>query len=63
MGIQDRDYMRRRPADAGGDGSSAESRAEEFFARFLRRHPRFFLYVGLGLGALLILGLILSRFS
>ncbi len=55
--------MRRRPADAGGDGSSAESRAEEFFARFLRRHPRFFLYVGLGLGALVILGLILSRFS
>lgn len=67
MGIQDRDYMRRRPDDAGGrgggDGSSAESRAEEFFARFLRRHPRFFLYVGLGLGALVILGLILSRFS
>ena len=62
MGIHDRDYMK-RPSDDGERSSSSDSKAEEFLSRFLRRHPRFFLYVGLALGALILIGLVMASFS
>ena len=60
MGIQDRDYMK-RPSDDDDRGSSPDSKAEEFFSRFLRKNPRFFLYVSLAIGALIIIGLIIAK--
>jgi hypothetical protein len=63
MGIRDRDYMK-RPSDAEGKGDSPpDSKAEEFFAHFLRKHPRFFLYVAVGFGVLIVLGLLIVKFS
>jgi hypothetical protein len=63
MGILDRDYMKRPSDDDGQSDSSSESKAEEFVSRFLQKHPRFFLYVGIGLGALLIIAFIVAMFS
>jgi hypothetical protein len=64
MGIRDRDYMKRPSDEDDGEGrSSSESKAEEFISRFLQRHPRFFLYVGIGLGVLLVIGVIVAKFS
>jgi hypothetical protein len=63
MGIRDRDYMKRPSDDDGRRESSSESKAEEFFSRFLQRHPRFFLYASIGLAALVLLALLLARFS
>ena len=48
MGIQDRDYMRRRPDEDPPGGVNAEERLERFFGNLLRRHPRTLLYVGIG---------------
>jgi hypothetical protein len=63
MGIQDRDYMKKPPDDDGRQFSSADNRLEEFFSGFLARHPRFFLYVGIGLLALVILALVMAQVS
>ena len=62
MGIRDRDYMK-RPADQEVDsGLTTDSKAEALLGDFLRRHPRFFLYVGIGLAILIIGGLLAARF-
>jgi hypothetical protein len=53
MGVQDRDYMKRSSAGAGEGNSSAD--AEEFVAGFLQKHPRFFVYLGIGIGALILI--------
>jgi hypothetical protein len=60
MGILNRDYMK-RPSD--DDGSSTDSQVEVFLSNFLKRHPRFFLYVGIGLSALIIVALLAVKFS
>jgi len=57
MGIQDRDYMRRRPDDDDGHPSGSGRRAEAVLGGFLRRNPRFFTYVGIGLIALILIAL------
>jgi hypothetical protein len=69
MGIRDRDYMK-RPSDddderdsEGEHGESPDSKAEEFLSRFLERNPRFLLYVGIGLGALVVVALAAAKFS
>jgi hypothetical protein len=54
--------MKRRPSEANRSGS-ADERAGEFLGRFFERHPRFFLYVGLGLGALALLALLLAKLT
>jgi high-affinity Fe2+/Pb2+ permease len=61
MGIQNRDYMK-RPSDDDDDrrASSSDSKAEEFLTRFLQRHPRFFIYVGVGLAALVVAAIIVA---
>ena len=56
--------MRRPPDDDDDDrGPSSESNTEEFFSRFLRKHPQFFLYIGIALGVLVVITLILVKFS
>jgi hypothetical protein len=60
MGILNRDYMKRPPEDDPG-ASSSESKAEEFVTRFLRRHPRFFVYVGVGLAVLVVAAIIVAK--
>jgi hypothetical protein len=61
MGILNRDYMKRPSGDDDRHASSPDSRAEEFFSRFMERHPRFFLYVGIGLAAVIIVAIIVAR--
>ena len=63
MGIQSRDYMRRPPDEDDDHNSSSESNAEEFFSRFLRKHPRFFLHIGIALGVLILITLIIVKSS
>jgi hypothetical protein len=63
MGIQNRDYMKRPPDDDDRPGSWSESKAEELLTGFLQRHPRFFLYVGVGLAVLIVAAVALARLS
>jgi hypothetical protein len=54
----------KRPSDDGdARTSSSDSKAEEFLSRFLQKHPRFFLYVGIGLGVLIVIALIVAKLS
>lgn len=54
MGIHNRDYMRR----PGDDGHHRGTSIEDHLAQFLQRHPRFFLYVGLVVVALVVLAVV-----
>ena len=64
MGIQNRDYMK-RPSDDDDDGraSSSDSKLEAWLAGFLRRHPRFFLYVGIALAVLIVVAVIVVKLT
>jgi hypothetical protein len=62
MGIQNRDYMR-RPSDDDRGSSSPDDQVENFLNNFLKRHPRFFLYVGIGFVALILIALLVYRLS
>jgi len=63
MGIRDRDYMKRPSDDDGPHNSSSDSNAEEFARGFLEKHPRFFLYVSISVGVLIVAAVIISKFS
>ena len=63
MGIRDRDYMRRPSDDDGEQRSSSDSKVEEFLSTFFQKHPRFFLYAGIALGALVVIGLLVAKLS
>jgi len=63
MGIRDRDYMKRPSDDDDEHGSSPESRAEEFARRVLARSRKALVICGIILGILIIVALIVSRFS
>jgi hypothetical protein len=63
MGIRDRDYMKRPAGDDGEDGSSSESRAEEFAQRVLARSRKLILIGGIVLAILIVVALIVSKFS
>lgn len=52
----------KRPSD-GGDDSSPESRAEEFAQRVLARSRKLILIGGIVLGIVILVALIVSRFS
>ncbi len=60
MGIHDRDYMKRGPADEPRDDSSSDDKLDAFLTGFLQRNPRFFLFLTLGLGILILIGLFLA---
>ena len=61
MGIRDRDYMK-RPSD-DDDDSSPESKAEQFAQRVLARSRKILLIGGILLGIVIVVALIISRFS
>jgi hypothetical protein len=63
MSIRDRDYMKRPSGDDGKRGSPSDSEAGEFASRFLKKHPRFLLYMGIGLVALIVIAFIVDKFS
>ena len=69
MGIQDRDYMRRKPGDdddgrGGRHRRSTEDMGDEgVMGRFFQRNPRFLTYVSIGLGALILVALLAVKFS
>ena len=54
--------MRRRSEGDDERKSSADS-LEDGLSRFLKRNPRFFVYVGIGLGILVLISLGLVFFS
>jgi hypothetical protein len=62
MGLEDREYMHRREDDAPYDASSYEAepyesssdRVADVLRGFFQRNPRFFLYAGIILAALII---------
>lgn len=62
MGLQDRDYMREPRDDEVDRSSSAAEGVEAFLSRLLQRHPRFFIYLGIGLVVVIFLGLLLAVF-
>ena len=63
MGIRNRDYMK-RPSDGDDERSSSpESRAEEFAQRVLARSRKLVLIGGIVLAILIIIALIMSKFS
>ena len=63
MSIRDRDYMKRPSDDDGSDGSSTESRAEEFAQRILKKYSRLFICGGIALALLIVAALIIVSFS
>lgn len=63
MGILNRDYMKRPQDDDDRGSASSESKAEEFLSRFLRRHPRFLLCVGIGIAVLVVIAIANSWFQ
>ena len=63
MGLNDRDYMKRPVDDDVTYAAPADERLEAMLSGFLRRHPRFFLYVGIGLVVVIIMTLIIARLT
>lgn len=57
MGFQDRDYMRSR-----GDHRPSSESVEQSLSHFLERHPRFFTYVGVLVGALVVVAVAMLTF-
>lgn len=55
----------KRPSDDDDDrrASSPDSRLEAFFSEFLQRHPRFFLYVGIGLAVLVVVAIAVAKLT
>jgi len=52
---------RRGDDDRGSTGSSPGSSAEGSLRRFLQKYPRFFLYLAIGAGILVILAAIATK--
>ena len=63
MGIRSRDYMKRPSDDDGNRPPSNDGKVEVFLSRFLQRHPRFFVYLTIALAILVIIALVLAKFS
>ena len=63
MGIHNRDYMKRPSDDDHDRASSPDARLEAFFSGFLQKHPRFFLYLAIGIIALFALAFVAIKFS
>jgi hypothetical protein len=63
MGLHDRDYMKGPSEDDRHRTSSPDARLDAFFSGFLDRHPRFFTRLLVGLAALALLAIIISKFA
>ncbi len=55
--------MKRPSDDDGGQSSGSDSKAEEFISKFLKKHPRFFVYVVAGFVVLVVIALVVAKFS
>jgi len=53
----------KRPSDDDGSAGPSDSRAEELAQKFLKKFPRFFIYCGIGLVVLIVVALIVLKFS
>ena len=54
----------KRPSDEDPDrAASADSKAEDFLAMFFEKHPKFFLYFGIGLSVLIVVALAIVKLS
>jgi len=63
MGIYNRDYMKRPSDDDEERAYGSDEKLEAFFSGFLRRHPRFFLYFGIGLTVVVVAAIVLAKTS
>ena len=63
MGIQNRDYMKRPSDDDDPRSSTPDNKLEAFFSRFLQRYPKFFVYVGIALAALVIAVVVIVKLT
>jgi hypothetical protein len=63
MGIEDRDYMRRRPGGGAERGDSTDEKVEALFSGFLRKHPRLPVVVGITLVACVIIAILVAKFN
>lgn len=61
MGIQDRDYMKRRPSGEDSGSGGGDDKLEGALGRFLERHQKFFVWLTAGLIVLVVVGLALSK--
>jgi len=59
MGIQDRDYMKRRPDD-DDEGDTFEDQADSFLGRFVSGHTGLFKAITVGLVLLVVLGILMA---
>ncbi|MEO6184076.1 MAG: hypothetical protein ABIP76_13210 [Verrucomicrobiota bacterium] len=55
--------MKRSSDDDDQRHSTPDAKLEAFFSNFLQRHPKFFLYVGVGLVILIIVALVVAKFT
>ncbi len=63
MGIRSRDYMK-RPSEGDGDRpSTPDGKVEAWLSGFLERNPRFFVYLGAAIVALVIIAFLIAKFS
>ena len=54
----------KRPSDDDAQGeTSPDAKLEAFLSGFLRRHPRLFLVMGVVLAVLVVLAIIVSKFT
>lgn len=67
MGLDDRDYMRKRRNYNTVDGRRAsrpiarDDQAGNAILAFFQKHPRFFPYLGVGVAILFVIALALSK--
>ena len=55
--------MKRPSDDDGGRPSTPDAKLEAVLSGFLQRHPRFFIYLSVALAFLIIVALLLAKFS
>jgi len=55
--------MKRPSDDDGHQPSSPDDQIEAFLGGFLQKHPRFFIYLGIGIIVLIIIGLCIAKLS
>ena len=63
MGIRSRDYMKRPSDGDGGEPSTPDTKLEAFLSGFLNKHPKFFIYLSVALVALIVIALLIAKFT
>ena len=63
MGIRSRDYMKRPSDDDGDQPVTPDNKLEAFLSSFLKRNSRFFIFLTVGLVALIVIALLIAKFT